>query len=125
MTGGVSPPATQRVPLAPGASQSAQIWVKVGYQFDIDNARIYYTTDGSNPEGSFGTGRGTTQVITMSFDHTESQVDGVVDWWRGTIPGQPHLLQPVVPIGLVVTMFSVGGQQPERDVGVEGRSIRR
>jgi hypothetical protein len=90
VTGGVSPPATQRVPLAPGASQSAQIWVKVGYQFDIDNARIYYTTDGSNPEGSFGTGRGTTQVITMSFDHTESQVDGVVDWWRGTIPGQPN-----------------------------------
>lgn len=90
VTGGVSPPATQRVPLAPGASVAAQLWVKVGYQFDTDNGRIYYTTDGSNPEGSFGTGRGTTQVISLGFDHTESQVDGTVDWWKGTIPGQTN-----------------------------------
>jgi len=89
VTGGANPPATQRVPLAPGVGQSAVIWAKVGYQFDIDNGRLYYTTDGSTPEGSFGTGRGTTQVITMSFDHTELEPDGTVDWWRGTIPGQP------------------------------------
>jgi glycosidase len=90
VTGGASPPATQRVPLAPNAGQSCDIWVKVGYQFDIDIGRIYYTTDGSNPEGSFGTGRGTTQLITMSFDHTEVQVDGTVDWWKGTIPAQAN-----------------------------------
>jgi hypothetical protein len=87
VTGGVNPPSTQRVPLIPPGGQPCTVWAKVGYQFDIDNARIYYTTDGSNPEGSFGTGRGTTQVINMSFDHTESQVDGIVDWWKGTIPG--------------------------------------
>ena len=90
VTGGASPPATQRVPLAPTSSQPCEIWVKVGYQFDIDNGRLYYTTDGSNPEGSFGTGRGTTQVISMGFDHTEVQVDGTVDWWKGTIPAQTN-----------------------------------
>jgi glycosidase len=80
---------TQRLPLAPGAGASTELWIKVGYQFDIDNARLYYTTDGSNPEGSFGSGRGTTQVITMSFHHTESD-NGIVDWWRGMIPGQAN-----------------------------------
>lgn len=88
VTGIASPPATQRVPPTPTAGQLTKLWVKVAYQFDINNGRIYYTTDGSNPEGSFGTGRGTTQVITMNFSHTESQVDGVVDWWSNSIPAQ-------------------------------------
>ncbi len=90
VTGGASPPATQRVPLAPTGGQTTKLWVKVGYQFDTDNGRIYYTTDGSNPEGSFGTGRGTTQVISLGFEHTESQVDGTVDWWTNSIPAQPN-----------------------------------
>lgn len=89
VTGGASPPATQRVPLQPNGGQSCEVWVKVGYQFDIDSGNIYYTTDGTNPEGSFGTGRGTTQVVGLGFDHTESEPGGVVDWWRGTIPGAP------------------------------------
>ena len=38
-------------------------WVKVGYQFQINTCFIYYTTDGSNPEGAFGVGKGTTQVV--------------------------------------------------------------
>ena len=48
---------TQRVPLVPSANQSADIYVKVGYQFSINTCFIYYTTDGSNPEGAFGTGK--------------------------------------------------------------------
>ncbi|HEY0549822.1 MAG TPA: alpha-amylase family glycosyl hydrolase [Verrucomicrobiae bacterium] len=90
VTGGTSPPATQRIPLQPGAGQSCGVWVKVGYQFDIDTGSIYYTTDGANPEGSFSSGRGTTQVVGLSFDHTESEAGGVVDWWRGTIPAQAN-----------------------------------
>jgi hypothetical protein len=43
--------ATQRLPLSPAAGQSADIYVKVGYQFQINTCFIYYTTDGSNPEG--------------------------------------------------------------------------
>jgi hypothetical protein len=90
VTGGASPPATQRVPLAPGSNDSPVIWVKVGYQFDIDSGRIYFTTDGSNPEGAFGTGRGTTQVISMGFDHTEAEGTNTVDWWKVTIPAQSN-----------------------------------
>jgi glycosidase len=90
VTGGSTPPATQRVPIWPGAGVDAEVWVKVGYQFDIDNGAIYYTTDQSEPQGSFKSGRGTTQVINMSFSHTEVESGGVVDWWRGTIPGQPQ-----------------------------------
>ena len=47
----------------PDAGQSVDIWVKVGYQFQINTCFIYYTTDGSNPEGAFGIGKGTTQVV--------------------------------------------------------------
>jgi len=88
VTGGTSPPATQRVPLAPAGGQAADVWVKVGYQFNINSGHIYYTTDGSNPEGSFARGRGTTQVLNLGFDHTEVQPDGTVDWWKGTLPAQ-------------------------------------
>ncbi len=80
----------QRQPNQPGAGQATEIWVKVGYQFDIDTGSIYYTTDGSNPEGSFSSGRGTTQVASMSFHHTQNEPGGVVDWWRGTIPAQAN-----------------------------------
>ena len=56
-------PATQRNPLSPTAGQSVDLWVKVGYQFQINTCFIYYTTNGSNPEGAFGAGKGTTQVV--------------------------------------------------------------
>ena len=78
---------TQRIPLSPGANQSVEIWVKVGYEFDIDRGFIYYTTDGADPLGSFGTGVGSTRVVQLSFGG-EDAADATIDWWRGTIPGQ-------------------------------------
>src|SRR6185369_7117882 len=72
------------------SAQSTVIWVKVGYQNNIDNGRIYYTTDGSTPDGSFARGRGTTQLITLGFDHPETEAGGVVAWWKGTIPAQAN-----------------------------------
>jgi glycosidase len=79
--------ATQRIPLNPGASQAVEIWVKVGYEFDIDRGFIYYTTDGSDPLGSFGVGVGSTRTASLSFGG-EDAADTTVDWWRGAIPGQ-------------------------------------
>ena len=38
---------------------------------------LYYTIDGSNPEGAGGEGIGTTEVVEMSFSHNE----GSEDWW--------------------------------------------
>jgi glycosidase len=78
---------TQRIPLSPGPNQSVEIWVKVGYEFDVDRGFIYYTTDGSDPLGSFGLGVGTTRTAPLSFGG-EDAADMTIDWWRGTIPGQ-------------------------------------
>jgi hypothetical protein len=77
--------ATQRVPLNPASGQSVDVWVKVGYQFQINRCYIYYTTDGNNPEGSFAVGRGTTKVIQAFFAGHDS-ADATIDWWKGTLP---------------------------------------
>ena len=85
-------PATQMVPTNPAPSQSVDIWVKVGYQFQINTCYIYYTTDGSNPEGAFGVGTGTTQVVQAQWvNHDSGQSN--IDWWKGTIPGQAGATQ--------------------------------
>jgi len=81
--------ATQRAPLSPGAGQSADIYVKVGYQFQINTCFIYYTTDGSNPEGAFGMGQGTTQVVPGFWVNHDSAQNNI-DWWKGTIPAQAN-----------------------------------
>jgi hypothetical protein len=78
---------SQRNPLAPMSGQPVDIWVKVGYQFDINTCYIYYTTDGSNPEGDFGIGKGTTQVVPAFYVDHDSATNNV-DLWKGTIPGQ-------------------------------------
>ena len=79
---------TQRIPLSPTNNQSADIYVKVGYKLQINTCFIYYTTDGSNPEGAFGIGKGTTQVAQAHWVSADT-TDSTIDWWKGTIPGQP------------------------------------
>jgi len=79
---------SQRNPLSPNSSQPVDVWVKVGYQFQINTCDIYYTTDGSNPEGAFGIGEGTTQVAPAFWVNHDS-VTNNIDWWKGTIPAQP------------------------------------
>jgi hypothetical protein len=81
--------ATQRVPLNPTNNQAVDLYVKVGYQFQINTCFIYFTTDGSNPEGAYGVGKGTTQVVPGFFVAADSAV-GSIDWWKGTIPAQPN-----------------------------------
>ena len=80
---------TQRMPLNPAAGQAVEVWVKAGYQFQINRCFLYYTTDGSNPEGAFGMGFGTTKSVKMSFAGDDAS-DGTIDWWKGTIPGTEH-----------------------------------
>jgi hypothetical protein len=86
-------------PLNPTSSQSVDLWVKVGYQFQINTCFIYYTTDGSNPEGAFGVGKGTTQVVQGGWVNHDS-VQNNVDWWKGTIPAQPNGTQVRYKIAL-------------------------
>ena len=69
-------------------SAAVDVFVKVGYQFDISRCRVYYTTDGSNPEGAYGVGQGTTLVVSGSFADGD-EANGTIDWWKATIPAQP------------------------------------
>ncbi|MGC3957740.1 MAG: alpha-amylase family glycosyl hydrolase [Verrucomicrobiota bacterium] len=82
-------PATQRVPLNPVAGQASAIYVRAGYQFLVSRCYLYYTVDGSNPEGAFGVGRGTTQVVQGGWVNDDS-LDGSIDWWVATIPANVH-----------------------------------
>ena len=78
-------PATQRFPFSPANNQAVDLWMKVGYQFQIDKCFVYFTTDGTDPEGSFGLGRGTTRVVEAFFAGADN-VTNTIDWWRGTLP---------------------------------------
>jgi hypothetical protein len=92
-------PANQMSPTNPVAGQSVDIWVRVGYSQQVSNCYIYYTTDGSNPEGAFGMGKGTTQVAQAQRVNSDSSLASV-DWWQGTIPGQINGAQVRYKVGL-------------------------
>src|SRR5438132_4145399 len=79
-------PATQMNPTNPAPGQAVELWVKVGYNYQTNHCFIYYTTDGSNPEGAFGVGKGATQVIPGTWINHDS-TDNTIDWFKGTIPG--------------------------------------
>ena len=76
----------QRSPQVPAAGQAVDIWVKVGYSGNVNKCFLYYTTDGSNPEGAFGQGRGNTKVLEGAFSGADSG-SATIDWWKVTVPG--------------------------------------
>ncbi|NCC51147.1 MAG: hypothetical protein EOM20_08025 [Spartobacteria bacterium] len=72
------------------AGQAVEVWTKVGYQYLTDRAFIYYTTNGSNPEGSGGVGKDDTHVVEMSWRaNGTDDGTGVPDWWAGVLPALP------------------------------------
>ena len=92
VTGGTGTP-LHFDPAPESASGSAfDLWVKIGYAFDISRVMVYYTTDGSNPEGAGGVGRDNTKVVEMAFQHGEVEggTGNNIDWWKGTIPAQSN-----------------------------------
>ncbi|MBP7747565.1 MAG: hypothetical protein KA383_15725 [Phycisphaerae bacterium] len=81
---------TMRDPVAPAAGATINVWVRIGYSFYYTDVAVYYTTDGSAPQGSFGTPSGGTAVLTftggqISFIRNEPH-DPNIDWWRATLP---------------------------------------
>ena len=80
-----------------GTNSTVGFWIKVGYQSKdsslrwADNACVYYTTDGSTPAGSHGSGSGATQVTPMKYDHEENDASlaGNGMWWTGTATNLP------------------------------------
>lgn len=62
-----------------------EFWVKTNTGLDGYKAYLYYTNDGSNPEGAGGEGSGTTKVIGLSYD-TDFQSGS---WFRGVLTPLP------------------------------------
>jgi len=66
---------------------STIIWAKTNSVGAGFKAHVYYTSDGSNPEGAGGWGRGTTQVAEAAYV-IPNNVDGD-NWWRAEIDPTP------------------------------------
>ncbi|MCK6477152.1 MAG: hypothetical protein L6Q35_10010 [Phycisphaerales bacterium] len=86
------PGVTQREPDVPREDESVDLYLRVSFQFTYDRVCVYYTTDGTEPSGSFGNPTGTTQVLrndlgTVTFLYNENNA-GVRDWWKATLPDQ-------------------------------------
>ncbi len=69
-----------------GASQNSgsALWAKTGDPGNINRVFLYYTADGTWPEGAGGQGKGSTRTVELSFDHADSG-DGK-DWWTCALP---------------------------------------
>lgn len=104
-------PPTQRNPLSPNSSQSVDLWIKVGYQFQINTCFVYYTTDGSTPQGAFGIGQGTTKTVPGAWVNHDSQQENI-DWWKVTIPAQPS----GVTVQYKVALFDGGSASPGNSI---------
>ncbi|RYE23266.1 MAG: hypothetical protein EOP51_11090, partial [Sphingobacteriales bacterium] len=74
--------------LTPNSSQPMTIGFKLEFASYWNQARIYYTTDGSAPSGAFGTGNGTTQVVNATYQCGFGS-PGVSEVVNGVIPAQP------------------------------------
>ena len=63
------------------------IWVKTNSGLLSGfKAVVYYTVDGSFPEGAGGIGRGTTRVAAINFKHDQGAPDAGSWWGSATIP---------------------------------------
>ena len=80
----------QRAPRDPLPGQSVQIEVTVGPRYPFDRAWVYWTNDGSDPDGHQGTA---VSGHVTSLEPVDSEWDtllwGYVRRFRGDIPGQP------------------------------------
>jgi glycosidase len=107
-------PSTQRDPLSAVDGQPVDVWVKVGYQFQINTCYLYYTTDGTNPEGSFGVGKGTTKVVQASWVNHDG-VTNNIDWWKATIPGSDNTSNSP-PVRYKIALFNGGSATSNQSI---------
>ena len=79
------------------AENDLQLRVKTGYIGPAndpatrwaDAGAVYYTTDGSDPDGALGTPSGTASAVALIFDGTDrdNSGNGNAAFWRATLPG--------------------------------------
>lgn len=71
---------------------NGELWAQTNQVFNDYRMFLYYTTDGTNPEGASGTGTGTTKVAEFFWSHNEtvnftSPAQSIgTDWWRCVLP---------------------------------------
>ncbi len=80
---------TMREPDAPREGEAITIWARVGYSFYWTNAALYYTTNGTNPEGTHGSATNGTAVA-VAWDHNEPNSPTNIDWIKASIPTQTY-----------------------------------
>jgi hypothetical protein len=82
---------TQREPEVPREDEAVELFIRVSFQFAYDRVAVYYTTNGSTPAGTFGTGNVGTLVLSntggqVTFVRNEGTPEGTRDWWKVTLP---------------------------------------
>ena len=80
-------------PGSDGSHNDVAFWIKIGYIGKdsslasrwAEHASVYYTTDGSSPDGALGVASGTSQAAALSMDHEEDDASpaGNAMWWQG------------------------------------------
>ena len=87
---------------APGDAANANIWfwAKVGNAGQANKVHIYYTTNGTWPEGAGGMGIGGTKVVELYWRTNVIDGSETNDWWaENCIPGLPAGTQVKYKIG--------------------------
>jgi GH15 family glucan-1,4-alpha-glucosidase len=103
-TGGLNPAnpfggaTTQKSPLVSREDEPVRLFAKIGCQFAYDRVAIYYTLDGTTPQGSFGTPTTPStrallstagQLTFVANDFNATGGGGCVqDWWVATLPAE-------------------------------------
>ncbi|HNP84838.1 MAG TPA: alpha-amylase family glycosyl hydrolase [Kouleothrix sp.] len=78
------------VPADPLPGQPVTVLASTGPQLVAERVTCYYTTDGSDPQGSRGVARcGTAAELTRTYVEWDTLLWGYVTQWAGQIPGQP------------------------------------
>lgn len=78
------------VPLDPGPGEAVTVQATTGPRIDATYVTCYYTTDGSDPQGSRGVIlNGQALALTSTAVTWDTLLWGYVTEWAGQIPGQP------------------------------------
>ena len=93
-----------RQPESPGDGEGVTLYIKVEYAGYTNQARVYYSTQGSTPHGSFGTAGQGSQVAVATLACSPND-NGDVDVYSVTLPAQ----SPGTLLSYVISAWHDGG----------------
>lgn len=111
VTASIANPPYQMNPLSPNSGQPEEIWLEMADSAPINSCFVYYTTDGTTPDGGFGVGKSSTLVTQAAYVTNDVSSVGL-GWWRAVIPGQAAGITVRYKIGA----FVGGSANPGRDI---------